>query len=103
MGHQCGQFGLCAVRAQHISSAPQSLPVGIACEGGILSCANLGGDNPACPVVGQIIDAVVAVLGPDIQESPCSRTLVYRSVSTLTTSYIPANPSAEAETSDRTK
>ncbi|KAG5653100.1 hypothetical protein H0H81_002325 [Sphagnurus paluster] len=45
-------------------------------EGGILSNANLSGDNPAYPVVCQIIDAVIAVLGPDIQESPRTRTLV---------------------------
>ncbi|KAG5643615.1 hypothetical protein DXG03_000582 [Asterophora parasitica] len=45
-------------------------------EGGTLLNANLSGDNPAYPVVCQIIDAVIAVLGPDIQESPRTRTLV---------------------------
>ncbi|KAF8889054.1 clathrin-coated vesicle protein [Infundibulicybe gibba] len=45
-------------------------------EGGTLSNANLSGDYPAYPVVCQIIDAVITVLGPDIQESPRTRTLV---------------------------
>ncbi|KAF8074912.1 clathrin-coated vesicle protein, partial [Lyophyllum atratum] len=45
-------------------------------EGGTLPNANLGGDNPAYPVVCQIIDAVIAVLGPDMQDSPRTRTLV---------------------------
>ncbi|KAK0239818.1 clathrin-coated vesicle protein [Armillaria nabsnona] len=38
--------------------------------------ANLNGDYPAYPVVCQIIDAVITVLGPDIQESSKTRTLV---------------------------
>ncbi|KAF8916460.1 clathrin-coated vesicle protein [Mucidula mucida] len=46
------------------------------CEGGVLSNANLSGDYPAYPVVCQIIDAVINVLGPDIQESTKTRTLV---------------------------
>lgn len=45
-------------------------------EGGTLLNANLSGDNPAYPVVCQIIDAVTTVLGPDMQESPRTRTLV---------------------------
>ncbi|RDB24443.1 HEAT repeat-containing protein 5B [Hypsizygus marmoreus] len=45
-------------------------------EGGTLMNANLSGDNPAYPVVCQIIDAVITVLGPDMQESPRTRTLV---------------------------
>ncbi|GLB35175.1 putative clathrin-coated vesicle protein [Lyophyllum shimeji] len=45
-------------------------------EGGTLPNANLSGDNPAYPVVCQIIDAVIAVLGPDMQDSPRTRTLV---------------------------
>ncbi|KAG6906802.1 hypothetical protein DXG01_012050 [Tephrocybe rancida] len=46
------------------------------CEGGTLTNANLSGDNPAYPVVCQIIDAVISVLGPDMQESPRTRTLI---------------------------
>lgn len=46
------------------------------CEGGSLSNANLSGDYPAYPVVCQIIDAVITVLGPDIQESSKTRSLV---------------------------
>ncbi|KIL59187.1 hypothetical protein M378DRAFT_27111 [Amanita muscaria Koide BX008] len=45
-------------------------------EGGTLLNANLSGDCPAYPVVCQIIDAVTTVLGPDIHESPRTRTLV---------------------------
>ncbi|KAF8630901.1 hypothetical protein AX17_005259 [Amanita inopinata Kibby_2008] len=45
-------------------------------EGGTLSNANLSGDCPAYPVVCQIIDAVTTVLGPDMHESPRTRTLV---------------------------
>jgi HEAT repeat-containing protein 5 len=45
-------------------------------EGGNLSNANLSGDYPAYPVVCQILDAVITVLGPDIQESSTTRNLV---------------------------
>lgn len=45
-------------------------------EGGTLLNANMSGGYPAYPVVCQIIDAVTTVLGPDIQESPRTRTLV---------------------------
>ncbi|KAG6836470.1 hypothetical protein H0H93_007750 [Arthromyces matolae] len=45
-------------------------------EGGTLLNANLGGEYPAYPVVCQIIDAVISVLGPDIQESPRTRALI---------------------------
>lgn len=45
-------------------------------EGGTLNNANISGDYPAYPVVCQIIDAAITVLGPDIQESPRTRTLV---------------------------
>lgn len=45
-------------------------------EGGSLTNANLSGDYPAYPVVCQIIDAVITVLGPDMQESSRTRTLV---------------------------
>ncbi|KAG6864260.1 hypothetical protein C0991_011022 [Blastosporella zonata] len=45
-------------------------------EGGTLLNANLSGDNPAYPVVCQIIDAVISVLGPNMQESPRTRTLI---------------------------
>lgn len=45
-------------------------------EGGTLLNANLGGANPVYPVVCQIIDAVIAVLGPDMRESARTRTLI---------------------------
>ena len=45
-------------------------------EGGSLSNANISGDFPAYPVVCQMIDSVITVLGPDIQESPRTRSLV---------------------------
>jgi hypothetical protein len=45
-------------------------------EGGSLSNANTSGDFPAYPVVCQMIDSVIIVLGPDIQESPRTRSLV---------------------------
>src|ERR1700722_12829594 len=45
-------------------------------EGGTLSNANASGDFPAYLAVCQVIDAVITILGPDIQESPRTRTLV---------------------------
>ncbi|KAF7355790.1 Clathrin-coated vesicle protein [Mycena sanguinolenta] len=45
-------------------------------EGGTLLNANLSGDCPAYPVVCQITDAVITILGPDMQESTRTRTLV---------------------------
>ncbi|KAF9474335.1 clathrin-coated vesicle protein [Pholiota conissans] len=45
-------------------------------EGGTLSNANISGDLPAYPIVCQVIDAVITVLGPDIQESARTRALV---------------------------
>ncbi|KAJ3575515.1 hypothetical protein NP233_g1065 [Leucocoprinus birnbaumii] len=46
-------------------------------EGGSsIGNANLGGECPAYPVVCQIIDAVINVLGPDIRESSRTRELV---------------------------
>ncbi|KAL0567040.1 hypothetical protein V5O48_014955 [Marasmius crinis-equi] len=45
-------------------------------EGGTLSNANLSGDHPAYPVMAQIIDAVINVLGPDMQESVKTRVLI---------------------------
>ncbi|KAI0946131.1 hypothetical protein AcV7_010182 [Taiwanofungus camphoratus] len=45
-------------------------------EGGALNHVNLSGDLPAYQIVCQNIDAVITVLGPDIQESTRSRTLV---------------------------
>ncbi|KAJ7582455.1 clathrin-coated vesicle protein, partial [Mycena floridula] len=45
-------------------------------EGGSLANANISSDRPAYPVVCQIIDAVITILGPDIQESPRTRILV---------------------------
>ncbi|KAF8998676.1 armadillo-type protein [Cyathus striatus] len=45
-------------------------------EGGTLGNSNASGDCPAYPVVCQIIDAVITVLGPDIQESARTRTLI---------------------------
>ncbi|EED81460.1 predicted protein, partial [Postia placenta Mad-698-R] len=45
-------------------------------EGGALHHANLSGDLPAYQAVCQNIDAVITVLGPDIQDSARERTLV---------------------------
>ncbi|KZT05196.1 clathrin-coated vesicle protein [Laetiporus sulphureus 93-53] len=45
-------------------------------EGGSLAHANLSGDLPAYQAVCQNIDAVITVLGPDMQDSTRSRTLV---------------------------
>ena len=45
-------------------------------EGGTLSSANQSGDLPTYQVVCQIIDAVIGVLGPELQESVTTRTLV---------------------------
>jgi hypothetical protein len=45
-------------------------------EGGFLTNANTSGDFPAYPVVCQMIDSVITVLGPDIQDSPRTRSLV---------------------------
>ncbi|OBZ74420.1 HEAT repeat-containing protein 5B [Grifola frondosa] len=45
-------------------------------EGGSLNHVNLSGDLPTYQVVCQNIDAVITVLGPDIQESTRTRTLV---------------------------
>ncbi|KAH9948465.1 ARM repeat-containing protein [Amylocystis lapponica] len=45
-------------------------------EGGALNHANMSGDLPAYQVVCQNIDAVITILGPDIQDSTRSRTLV---------------------------
>ncbi|KAJ7066512.1 clathrin-coated vesicle protein [Mycena amicta] len=45
-------------------------------EGGTLSNANLSGDCPAYPVVCQITDAIITILGPDMQESSRTRTLI---------------------------
>lgn len=45
-------------------------------EGGTLGNSNISGDCPAYPVICQIIDAIINVLGPDIQESVRIRTLI---------------------------
>lgn len=45
-------------------------------EGGTQGNANISGDLPAYPIVCQVIDAVITVLGPDIQESARTRALV---------------------------
>ncbi|KAF8648973.1 hypothetical protein AX16_006087 [Volvariella volvacea WC 439] len=45
-------------------------------EGGTLANANLSGDFPAYPLVCRIVDAVTNVLGPDMQESARTRTLI---------------------------
>ncbi|KAF9239616.1 armadillo-type protein [Melanogaster broomeanus] len=45
-------------------------------EGGTLNNANIGGDLQAFPVVCHIIDAIITILGPDVQESSRTRTLV---------------------------
>ncbi|KAI9509814.1 clathrin-coated vesicle protein [Russula earlei] len=45
-------------------------------EGGTLANSNISGDLPAYQAVCQIIDAVITILGPDIQESTRTRTLI---------------------------
>ncbi|KAM5530811.1 hypothetical protein V8D89_015522, partial [Ganoderma adspersum] len=45
-------------------------------DGGSLNHANISGDLPTYQVVCQNIDAVITVLGPDIQDSTRTRTLV---------------------------
>ncbi|KAH7905717.1 armadillo-type protein [Hygrophoropsis aurantiaca] len=45
-------------------------------EGGTLNNANISGDIQAYPVVCRIIDAIITVLGPDIQDSSKTRTIV---------------------------
>ncbi|KAL1740521.1 armadillo-type protein [Schizophyllum fasciatum] len=45
-------------------------------EGGSINNANVSGEFPAYPFVCQIIDAIITILGPDIQESTRTRTLV---------------------------
>ncbi|TFK25105.1 clathrin-coated vesicle protein [Coprinopsis marcescibilis] len=45
-------------------------------EGGTLGNSNISGDSPAYPVVCQMIDAIITVLGPDIQDSVRVRTLI---------------------------
>lgn len=45
-------------------------------EGGTLANSNISGDLPAYQATCQIIDAVITVLGPDIQESTRTRTLI---------------------------
>ncbi|KAI0303661.1 armadillo-type protein [Multifurca ochricompacta] len=45
-------------------------------EGGTLVNSNISGDLPAYQAVCQVIDAVITILGPDIQESTRTRTLI---------------------------
>ncbi len=45
-------------------------------EGGTQANSNISGDLPAYQAVCQIIDAVITILGPDIQESTRTRTLI---------------------------
>lgn len=45
-------------------------------EGGTLPYANISGDLPTYQAVCQVIDGVITVLGPDIQESSHTRSLV---------------------------
>ncbi|KAH7927705.1 ARM repeat-containing protein [Leucogyrophana mollusca] len=45
-------------------------------EGGTLNNANISGDLQTYPVVCRIIDAIITVLGPDVQDSPRTRTVV---------------------------
>jgi hypothetical protein len=45
-------------------------------EGGIVAYANMSGDLPTYQAVCQVIDGVITVLGPDIQESARTRNLI---------------------------
>jgi HEAT repeat-containing protein 5 len=53
-------------------------------EGGTLVHSNISGDLPAYQAVCQIIDAVITILGPDIQESTRTRKLILDIVRRLT-------------------
>ncbi|KAG9047376.1 hypothetical protein FS837_002429 [Tulasnella sp. UAMH 9824] len=46
-------------------------------EGGSLSNANLAGDLPAYQVLCELIDALISVLGPELQEPNSTRNLVF--------------------------
>ena len=46
-------------------------------EGGALNNVNMKGNFPVYQVVCQLIDAVIAVLGPDMQESSRTRSLIF--------------------------
>ncbi|KAH9052913.1 clathrin-coated vesicle protein [Lactarius deliciosus] len=50
--------------------------LGMLFKGGTLVNSNISGDLPAYQATCQIIDAVITVLGPDIQESTRTRTLI---------------------------
>ncbi|KAL5476373.1 hypothetical protein ACEPAI_3473 [Sanghuangporus weigelae] len=52
-------------------------------DGGSVSNANLKGSHPVYQVICQLVDAVVAVLGPDIQESERTRRLILNLVHEL--------------------
>lgn len=45
-------------------------------EGGTLNNANIGGDLQAYPLVCSILDAIITILGPDVHDSPRTRTIV---------------------------
>ncbi|KAG2033122.1 armadillo-type protein [Suillus americanus] len=45
-------------------------------EGGTLNNANIGGDLQAYPLVCYILDAIITILGPDVHDSPRTRTIV---------------------------
>ena len=49
-------------------------------EGGTMANANVSGDLPAYQVACQMVDAVITILGPDIQESPRTRALIWNLV-----------------------
>ncbi|KIJ41885.1 hypothetical protein M422DRAFT_60390 [Sphaerobolus stellatus SS14] len=52
-------------------------------EGGTLTSANQSGDLPTYQVICQIIDAVIGVLGPELQDSMSTRSLVLNLVEEL--------------------
>jgi HEAT repeat-containing protein 5 len=52
-------------------------------EGGVISNANLSGDHPAYPAICRVIDAVITISGPDLQESPRTRALLLNLVHEL--------------------
>lgn len=54
-------------------------------EGGSYSNVNISGDLPTYSVICQIIDAVIGVIGPELQESVSTRSLVLNIVEELST------------------
>ncbi|KAF8998689.1 hypothetical protein BDQ17DRAFT_779829 [Cyathus striatus] len=85
-------------------------------EGGMLGNSNASGDCPVYPIMCQIIDALITVLGLDIQESARTRTLILNlvnlfkqgdqlvpkdTVATTDVEHVPSPIQTEADHSER--